>query len=850
MDWKKGLKDLKKRERILPVGLLLLLILFSFFPNLTDGIISQEQAILIIVGCSVVLILYQFHGVDQRMTHLANVADSIRSGDYTARSIDLADDSVGKLAQAVNKMADEIQHSFEELEKSNAKLEQSSAAMEESNNELSRIVERQEKFGEFLSKISSIEINVIANAALESLTETTNSQVGVFYIHDNQKNVLVPISRKSIDQAVLRSFASGGAMEGFPGEVMRQKKWLSIEEIDPEALPDINIGVGMAKIRNIYGIPVVFQKNFLGVIVLAGLRSVDTATKQILSNQVEALANSITNAITYRSVQKQSIQLEEANQGLLAAHKQKSEFVANMSHELRTPLNSIIGFSGILLKNRNGVLGDAELNRVEKINRNGKHLLSLINDILDLSKIEAGRMDIIHEDVDLVPVLRDVVDMLHPQADAKKLALKFEASESSIMTVTDGHKLKQVIINLVGNAIKFTREGSVTLRCSSIKSSTPKVRIQVVDTGIGIRPESLDLIFQAFTQEDSSTSREFGGTGLGLTISRSIIELLGGKLTVFSEGTNKGSTFSVELPVKKESAAAAPKPASKEGDGKEEVKAETDGKDGAIPSESEQVPTFQVTDAQGESSSELKKVLPLAPGKRILVVDDDPDAREFIIQYVKEMGAEYKECGDSRQVVEMVKSFKPDLITLDIMMPESNGWEVLGWLKAEEETANVPVVVVSMVADKNKAVSLGAVDALNKPVIQRDFLACIRRTLNSDRITNRKILIVDDLPEYQELMRLWLDESINEIRTASNGKEALEVLDSFRPDVIFLDLMMPVMDGLTFLQRFRAREEFADIPVIVITAKNLSNAERKWLESRAEKIMTKGEEIFNDPLQN
>ncbi len=834
---------------VLPMGILVFLLIIVIRPDLiSTEIVSQQQAVGTLIMSAMLVIVVQFHRTNQRLKEVLKVANAIGRGDYTVQSMVKGSDHIGRLAHATNLMAAKSGAIIMELEESRGKLEESQADLEEQNRELSASVWIRKKLGDFLSRISSIEINVIANATLDSAIEISNCQVGIFYLFNKQKGEFHTISQRGLDQSFLRNFTGtdANAMEGLPGEIMRRKKWITLEDIDEEALPDLNLGFTKAKIRNFYGIPIQFQQKLLGVIILAGISRVDPNTRQVLSNQIEALGNALFNAETYRSVQKQSILLEEANQELLAAHKHKSEFVANMSHELRTPLNSIIGFSGILLKNRKGILGEGELSRVEKINRNGKHLLSLINDILDLSKIESGRMDIINEDTDLIPFLRDVVEMLQPQADAKQVNLVYECSEDSLRTQTDGYKLKQVIINLVGNAIKFTKEGSVRLKAALLDGRKKKIRLQVIDTGVGIRADSMELIFRAFSQQDSSTSRDFGGTGLGLTISRSIIELLGGTLTVTSEGVNKGATFTVELPLIKVSAPAdESKPAPSE-------KTEKKPAEKPVVKEKPSAPAAPVVTAkrveEAGTGDDLKKILPIAPGKRILVVDDDPDAREFIVQYVKDLGAVAIECGEPLKVPALVKEHKPDLITLDIMMPESNGWEVLGVLKADPETADVPVVIVSMVADRQKAVTFGAVDALPKPVVQKDFLACIRRTLNADKIANRKILIVDDLVEYQELMRLWLDDNLNEIQTAGNGKEALEVLKTFTPDVVFLDLMMPVMDGLTFLQEFRSMDKFAEIPVIVITAKSLSMAERKWLESRAEKIMVKGEEMFNEPV--
>lgn len=820
------------------VTLLFSLLAIVYFPSFfaserIDPRVLTVGAIII----ALVLILNQFRRNSARLDKLSIIADAIGQGDYDARSQDNSNDALGRLASAVNQMAEKISTSITELEESHHKLEASRKKMEDQNQELSLSVARQEMFGEFLSKIASIEINTIASSAIDYLMWISSGQVGIFYLYEEQKDTLIPLIRKSEDRSFLRHFTEIETMDGFPGEIVRRREWITLDSIDLEALPDINLESTDANIRNIYGIPLIFRKKLLGVVILASQSKMDKVTRQHLSNHTEVLANSIINAITYRSVHKQSVLLEEANEELESSHRQKSEFVANMSHELRTPLNSIIGFSGILMKNRTGNLSPADINRIVKINNNGKHLLSLINDILDLAKIDAGRMDLLIENTDLVPIIRDVVEMFQSEAAAKNIILKSEISDSSLPINTDGYKLKQVLTNLVGNAVKFTNEGSVILRCNLLDAETQSARIDIIDTGIGIMPEMLESIFEPFTQADSSTSREFGGTGLGLTLSRDMVQLIGGKLIIKSE-YGKGSTFSIDFKGVKQDEEEVPAEVS---DQDLETIAEGNGDSGdkKVREAADVVETLSLID---DSKAALKRFLPISPGKRILVVDDDSDAREFIGQYIKELGAEYKECGDPLDFFALVKEFKPDLITLDIMMPHINGLELLADLKKDPNTSHIPVIIISMVADrdKSKAISLGAVDALTKPVGETDFLACIRRSLNSDQIENRKILIVEDSKEYQEMIRFWLDAGKNEIRTATNGRVALNVLESFTPDVIFLDLIMPVMDGLTFLKDFREQEKYANIPVIVLTAKNLSQDELKWIKTKADTIFTKG----------
>ncbi len=332
----------------------------------------------------------------------------------------------------------------------------------------------------------------------------------------------------------------------FPDYVLREGKWLTIQDIDEEALPKIELGFSEARLRSVEGIPIHFQKKPLGVLVLAALHRLSEPTRKLLEGMVGALGNALQNALTYKTVELQASRLEEANKKLLTVDQLRCEFVATMSHELRTPLNAIIGFSGLLLKNRTGALGEAELSYAEKVNRNGKHLLGLINDILDLSKIDAGRMDVAVGPILARDLAHEVVDLLEPQAHAKGLTLRSAIADNIPPLHTDGEKLRRVMINLVGNAVKFTQQGEVWIRMNP--AGDGRIGIEVQDTGIGISPDNLEAVFQPFRQVDSGASREFGGTGLGLAITRSLTEVLGGEICVHSV-PGEGSLFRVMLPL-------------------------------------------------------------------------------------------------------------------------------------------------------------------------------------------------------------------------------------------------------------------------------------------------------------
>jgi CheY-like chemotaxis protein len=460
-------------------------------------------------------------------------------------------------------------------------------------------------------------------------------------------------------------------------------------------------------------------------------------------------------------------------------------------------------------------------------------------------------MEVTFGPIRLTSLFHEVADLLQPQAEAKNVQLKLELPSSEPHVETDDQKLRQVLINLAGNAIKFTRHGTVTLRLKANPQSEAGVLLQVEDTGIGIPPDKLEAIFEAFRQADSSTTREFGGTGLGLTISRSLVQLLGGKLVVTSE-EGKGSCFTVQLPLRATGSSEpvltllpaqnppllSPALVNHPGYSRETCQSLTAfiRKSGSLASEQTQSKTLVE-----EYREVLAHSLPIKPGQKILVVDDDPDARELISQFVQDLGASAISCPSPKEVLRLAAEEAPDLITLDLMMPEQSGWEVLAALKADPHLGKIPVMIVSIVADRRKAISLGAVDALSKPILRSEFNASVQRSLRAGLRQLGKVLVVDDDLDARNLMCAWLESEVSELKTATNGQEALALLEVFRPDVIFLDLQMPVMDGPTFLRHLRAEQRFADLPVIVITAKSLELAEKKKLQPQVSRILSKGE---------
>ncbi|MEY4388080.1 MAG: hypothetical protein RLY20_3363, partial [Verrucomicrobiota bacterium] len=498
--------------------------------------------------------------------------------------------------------------------------------------------------------------------------------------------------------------------------------------------------------------------------------------------------------------------MREAKEAAEEASRAKSQFLASMSHELRTPLNSVIGFANILLKNNAGTLGAAELNFLDRILANGKHLLALINQILDLSKIEARKVELQNAPVALDALIRETIAQQEGLVRDKPVQLLADVPDQVAVIQTDAEKLRQVIINLIGNALKFTEQGSVTVRLVTEPADGRPLRIEVIDTGIGIPQDKLGLIFEAFQQAEVGTARKYGGTGLGLTISRALCNLMGFNIEVASE-VGQGSTFSVLL----------------------------------TPSEKTSAKPMAIKPAESVApgaAAELKS-------KLVLVIDDELDSRTLLTHMIGETGCLAIAASSGEQGLKLARELRPQLITVDLMMPHMDGWQVVQTLKADPALRDIPVVVVSIVAGENRGRILGAVDILQKPVSRDDLSTCLKRAL---LVEHPKLLIVDDEEDARRLLAEHLKDEGCEFRTAVNGRDALELMKTYPPDLVLLDLMMPEMDGMTFLNQIRSIPRFRFLPVVVVTAKELTVAEAQQLRRVAQEVVKKGD-VFEADLK-
>lgn len=515
----------------------------------------------------------------------------------------------------------------------------------------------------------------------------------------------------------------------------------------------------------------------------------DVKVLEILADQITV---AIENARAYELSQKAYDEMKEAD-------RVKSQFLANMSHELRTPLNSIIGFSRVILKGIDGPVTDLQQQDLNAIYNSGQHLLGLINDILDLSKIEAGKMELSFEETNLLDMINGVMSTAIGLVKDKPIKLNKNIPADLPTVRADPMRVRQVLLNLLSNAAKFTDQGTITVTAGLQHSprGLPEVIIRVIDTGQGIAAEDQGKLFQPFSQVDDSPTRKTGGTGLGLSICRSLIELHGGRIGIEKSELGAGSTFFITLP---------------------------------LP-ETDQVP----------ASSEVSGDNP------VLAIDDDMQVISLYERYLKPNGYTVVPLTDPAQAVARAKQIKPVAITLDVMMPNRDGWSVIKDLKSDPETKGIPVIMCSIQEEEEKGLSLGAADYLIKPFLQEDLVQAVNR-INRDG-TLRDLLIIDDDPADLRLVeKALVNRGQYRITTALGGVKGWEAIQAKQPDVIISDLFMPELNGFELLEKLRADLKTKDIPVIVLSGADLTPEQHNQLASLGQQMLSKGLLKGNDLL--
>ncbi len=741
--------------------------------------------------------------------------------------------------------------------------------LEAKGRELADALENQQAYADIMTSLSSIiDLRSLLEDVLVKIASYTNSQLGIVYLLENSR--LMPHTAYSLDMNGIKDFQPG---EGIPGECALEKRPIIVSDV-PDDYFTIRSGTGETLPRHVACVPIMFKSRLVGVLELASLEDFGKKMLKFLDVVADQLGVGINHALTYRKAGELAAELQEKNELLMSqneelqsqgeellalneelqsqaeelavqkkaledktrqveeANRLKSEFLSNMSHELRTPLNAILGMTRLLKDEASGITGEQQAGYLEIIGRNGQNLLELINDILDLSKIEAGKVEIMWSRIDLEAFTGEVLQSVRPLADEKELELGAELDPKADFIVSDPDKFRQILLNLLSNAIKFTEDGSVSVITRYEKED--KVSIAVKDTGIGIPEDALEYIFDAFRQIDSSTTRIYGGTGLGLNIAKKLVDLLGGEIHVESE-VGRGSTFTVTLP-------RQPVPLKEvDEDWKKKVRS-------------------VLLTGEATSPEEARP----RTRKQILIIDDDPIVTRELSVLLKEEDYQLCFAFNGLEGLKHIKDEVPDLVLLDLKMPDMDGFSLVKEMQKEERTRDIPVVILSAMdlsrEEKDRLTGNVRQVILKGQIDKAMFLEAVNRALYGEKLPKgtrakaqvageesqidvppgpARILIVEDNKDNLFLLKQALRHTDYELYTAENGAEALEIARKVRPDLILMDMLMPVMDGYEATRKIRGIKELAGVPIIALTARAMRGDREKTLAAGCNDYISK-----------
>ncbi|HEU4459452.1 MAG TPA: response regulator [Methylibium sp.] len=669
------------------------------------------------------------------------------------------------------------------------------------------------------------------DGTLALLADTGLFPAAVFYEHHELGGQLLNVAARGAPadaKPVLRSD------EGLVGAALRDGAMRYLESFDAGAAMRIETGLAALQPAAMLFAPVLHQRKQLGVLVLAAARRLREREREFVERIAAQLGVALHNlgqledlSQLAQRLQESAEEIHQKNALLERGSRMKSEFVANMSHELRTPLNAVIGFSEILRDGLAGELNAEQKEYVGDIHDSGKHLLLLINDVLDLSKIEAGQMTLELGPVMPAELVASGMAVVRDKAALRRIRLSETVMPGLGALCADARKLKQLLYNLMSNAVKFTPDGGhvgVSLarversRLDAVREAddarvflpadlTPSqwLEIEVSDTGIGITPAGLRELFQPFVQIDSSLSRKFAGTGLGLTMVKRLAELHGGGLMTRST-PNEGTRFTVWIPWRELAGG------------------------GIAPSDA---------GAGAERASIAPEVNDEAP--LVLVIEDDARAASLIQLQLREQGFRIEVVRHAEAGLRRAAELQPQAIVLDIILPGMDGWDLLARLKEGEATRHIPVVIVSITDEPQRGFALGASQVLMKPVAKDELLAALAAAGLAPYNGGGRVLVVDDDPKAVTLVCKHLESAGFTTLCAYGGQQALELLASQRPDLLVLDLMMPHVSGFDVIEALARRGDTAELPIVVLTAKLVTAHDREQLHGRVQRIIEKAE---------
>ncbi|MGD1045963.1 MAG: response regulator [Bacteroidota bacterium] len=684
-------------------------------------------------------------------------------------------------------------------------------------NQMSKMLEynysRLTAYSELMTALNKHEsLATVEQASLQILCSHTDASVGALYLLEIDSKMLKLVSGYALQNIGNRMVYKIG--EGIPGQCAAMKQTIEVNNLI--AAKDFIIDTGLVSIvpKYVLATPILFQENLIGVIVLGSMKSFDEHRREIMDNSVPQIGVAITNAMNLESTKKLSSEittknneLNSKNTELQKAYRVKSDFLSNMSHELRTPLNSIIGFTSVLLGQHGDPLTADQAKALEKVLKNGKHLLDLINDILDFSKIEAGRTPINLSTDEIANVISSALVTVEPMVVGKDVKLVQEVEQDLPLLNTDTLKIKQILLNLLSNAAKFTEQGAITVIA---KKQKDMISISVKDDGIGIEAKNLDRVFEEFQQIDSSNARKYKGTGLGLAIAKNYARILGGNLTVHSE-VGKGSTFTLVIPP-------------------------------VIPDEKLLKPTDETSAVKNAvvssgSQSVSERSHALSTGVLILCIDDDTEVIDLLRRYLIPEGYSVRGVTSGEEGVRLAQELHPAVITLDVMMPEKDGWQVLRELKNNPTTSDIPVIIHSVVENRPLALSLGALEVVTKPSEPKVILSIVERACRSN---NQPIMIVDDNHDFADSLKILLEAEGYRAIALYSGEDALKDIETINPSLLFLDLIMPGIDGFAVVQQLRSLERWHNLPIVILSGADITFEQRQNLNKLIEEFIEKG----------
>jgi CheY-like chemotaxis protein/CHASE3 domain sensor protein/putative methionine-R-sulfoxide reductase with GAF domain len=801
----------------------------------------------------------------QRINVIQNIAKKISAGDYTVRINDKEKDALGDLSVALNSMAESLAFSFGKLS-DNEWLQRGMASLNE-------------------KMVGEKDLSLLTAQIIEFTTAYTGSHVGALYLL--QKDVLILHAGYALLDSTRREIPVG---QGIVGQAVLAQHEIIIEDVDPGYVT-VSYATGNIRPRAVIAFPIFNEGVVIGVLELAAIKLYTELDRAFIKNVTENIGSAIYSSINHKKLQElleetqaqaeelqaQHNELENMN-AELEAHTQKlqtseeelrvqqeelqqsnfeleernriinernleiikkadeleqstrykSEFMANMSHELRTPLNSILLLSRYLFENNQENLTEDQMESAKVIFNSGNGLLDLIDELLDLSKIEAGKMEIEYSNISLPALLHDIKSLFLPIAKEKNIELRIEHNpELHLALESDKMKLEQILKNLLSNALKFTSDGYVALTITPDEKGT-YMKFAVEDTGVGIPKDKLDVVFEAFTQADGSTKRKYGGTGLGLSISRQLARLLGGEISVASQ-QGKGSVFTLVIPTSKQEAIE-----------KKPLFAEQ------VTVEQPQQPVDQ---EQQSKARYITEVIPdeieddrdhLQPGdKIILIVEDDTAFAKALLVFTRNQNYKCLVAVRGDQGLKMARQYKPLAILLDIQLPVMDGWEVMEELKSDGQTRHIPVHIMSSLEVKRESRMHGAVDFINKPVAIEQMKVIFEKLEAALSKSPKRVLIVEENTKHAKALSHFLEGYNVSVSVQHTIGESITSLKNEEVDCVILDMGIPDKTAYDTLETVKATPGMEDLPIIIFTGKNLSHAEESRIRQYADSIVVK-----------